>query len=152
VPERKTGVRSLMVPYAMCAAGALVAAIVCAWAGDWWEHNTPNQALLLLPISNVRFWFIPFLAASCAGVALAARRRSRYLVVGTAILVLACIGSTWYWLDVGRRLGPRWTSSDLEAVMAERNLGQLIGGGASLTGIIVFLAGVAQSMGAPRRS
>jgi hypothetical protein len=144
--------RRLLITYGLCLAAAFLASVVLANVGDWWEHRSGIPGLLLLPISNIRFWFPPLAAAACAGAAFAGGRRSGDLLVSTAILSLACVWSVVFWYGVGRRLGSQWTSTDFSSTMAEQGLPQLAGGSLSLIGIALSLLGIVRSLSPGRRS
>ena len=141
-PER----RSVLTAYAVCAVLALVAAIAFATAGDWWEHRSGNAAFLLLPVSNVRFWFIPFTALACATVAARMGRSSTGLNVSAIILVLLCVVSTVRWYRIGLRLGPHWTAADVSAIMDDHNTAQMVLGSLMLLGIALFAFGIRDSL------
>jgi hypothetical protein len=144
--------RRLLITYGLGLAGAFLASVVLATAGDWWEHRTGNPALLLLPVSNIRFWFPPLAAAVCAGAAFAGGRRSSDLLAATGVLSVACVWSVVFWYGTGRQVGSEWTSADVSSIMAERGLYQLAGGSLSLLGIALSLIGIVRSIRPSRGS
>src|SRR5262245_8548937 len=109
--------RSLLFTYAAAGVVALAAAFACAEIAHGGVHRSGNDALLLLPVSNVRFWFIPFVAIGCAAVAVARGLPSRGLVVSSALFVGLCGASIVQWYRAGLRLGPRWMAADVAAIM-----------------------------------
>jgi hypothetical protein len=145
-------VARLLKAYVLGSAGALCVACVFASVGDWWEHQTGERALLLLPVSNVRFWFIPFAAVFCAIAARTAGRPTRPFVVSTGILSLACAWSVLLWYRVGRQLGPDWTPAEFASVMASADPERVAGGALSLTGIVFLLVGIVGSFRTRRPS
>jgi ABC-type dipeptide/oligopeptide/nickel transport system permease subunit len=136
---------SLFKAYALCVAGALVAAIAAAALGDRWVHRSGDPALLLLPVSNVRFWFIPFTAIGCAGVALARQRRARTLVATAVLFVALAVVGAARWYRAGQRLGPNWTSADLAAVMRDSTATGIALGSLTLLGLGLFALGLRDS-------
>jgi hypothetical protein len=138
--------RALVLTYAMAGAGALVAAVAFATFADWLVHRSGNDALLLLPVSNVRFWFIPFIAAGCAGVAHAKGRQSKALVASTALFVALCVASTIQWYRTGVRLGPHWTAAEVSAAMDDVRVSGFVLGALMLLGFAVFLFGIRDSL------
>ena len=146
------GARRLVIAYGLCLAGALLASVVLATVGDWWEHRSGIPAFLLLPVSNVRFWFLPLAAASCSAAAFAAGRRSADLLVSAWVLSLACVWSAVFWYSAGQKLGSQWTSTDVSSIMAERGISALAGGTLSLLGIVLSLIGLVRSFRPVRRS
>ena len=144
--EQATNRRSLITTYAICAVIALVAALAFATVGDSWEHRSGNAAFLLLPVSNVRFWFIPFTALGCAGAAARMGRSSTGLIASAVIFVLLCVVSTLQWYRAGLRLGPNWTAADVSAIMNDHNAAQMALGSLMLLGFALFVFGIRDSL------
>jgi hypothetical protein len=109
-------------------------------------HQSGNDALLLLPVSNVRFWLLPFTAASCAGIAIVKGRKSSALVSSAVLFVVLCVASTVHWYRVGVRLGPRWTTSDARSAVDDVGLARVFLGSLTLLGCALFFLGVRDSL------
>ncbi len=135
--------RRLIKAYGVAFVLAVAAAIAAAEVGDWWAHYGTDRRLLLLPTSNIRFWFLAFLPAACAVAARRCGVPAGRLAAATGVIVLAAVWSVCFWWSVGASLGAHWTPQDVAAVMNSRSPGQLLGGVATLTGLLLFAAGLA---------
>jgi hypothetical protein len=136
----------LMFAYTVAVVFALVAAFIFALVCDWGVHRSGNGTLLLLPISNVRFWFIPFAAGGCAIVATAHGRPRLALLVATLLFAILSVISTVRWYRVGVLLGPNWTAAERASVMRNVDVTVVVLGFLTLFGLGVFLLGMRDSL------